>query len=47
MLQKQIILFKAKNEQLDTYLKLKLCRKRLFIMTQVSYLGILIDDKIN
>ena len=43
----EVILFKPKNKQLDTDLKLKLCRKRLYTTTQVRYLGILIDDKLN
>ena len=46
MLQKQK-LFKPKNKQLDTDLKLKLCRKQLHTTTHVRYLGILIDYKLN
>ena len=43
----EVILFKPKNKQLDTDLKLKLCRKQPYTTTQVRYLGILIDDKLN
>ena len=32
---------------MDTDLKLKLCRKQLYTTTQVRYLSILIDDKLN
>ena len=46
MLKNQVILFKPKNKQLDTDLKLKLCRKLLYTNTQVSYLAILVDDKL-
>ena len=46
MLKNQVILFKPKNKQLDTDLKLKLCRKLLYTTTQVSYLAILVDDKL-
>ena len=42
----KVILFKPKNKQLDTDLKLTLCRKRLCTTTQVKYLGILNDDKL-
>ena len=42
----KVILFKPKNKQLDTDLKLTLCRKRLYTTTQVKYLGILNDDKL-
>ena len=38
---------KPKNKQLNTDLKLKLCRKRLYTTTHVRYLGILIDGKLN
>ena len=43
----EVIIFKAKNKQLDTDLKLKLCKKRLYTITHIRYLGILIDDKLN
>ena len=43
----EVILFKRKNKQLGTDLKLKLCRKRLYTTTHVKCLGILIDDKLN
>ena len=46
MLKNQVILFKPKNKQLDTDLKLKLCRKLLYTNTQVSYLAILVDDEL-
>ena len=42
----KVILFKSKNKQLDTDLKIKLCRKRLYTTTHVRYLGIFIDDKL-
>ena len=42
-----VILFKPKNKQLDTDVKLKLCTKRLHSTTHVRYLGILIDDRLN
>ena len=45
MLKKQVM-FKPKSRQLDTDLKLKLCRKLLYTTTQVSYLAILVDDKL-
>ena len=32
---------------MDTDLKLKVCRKQLYTTTQVRYLGILINDKLN
>ena len=43
----KVVLFKPKNKQLDTNLKLKLCKKRLHTTTHGRYLGILIDDKLN
>ena len=43
----EVILFIPKSKQLNTDLKLKLSRKRLYTTTQVRYLGILIDDKLN
>ena len=43
----EFILFKPKNKQLDTDLKLKLCRKRLLTTTHVRYLDIFINDKLN
>ena len=43
----EFILFKPKNKQLDTDLKLKLCRKQLFTTTHVRYLSIFINDKLN
>ena len=43
----EVILFKPKSKQLDTDLKLKLCRKQLYTTTHVRYLDILIDDKLN
>ena len=43
----EVIIFKAKNKRLDTDLKLKLCKKRLYTITHIRYLGILIDDKLN
>ena len=43
----EVILFRPKNKQLGADLELKLCRKRLYTTTQVRYLGILIDDKLN
>ena len=37
MLQKtEVILFKPKNKQLDTDLKLKLCRKRLYTLPMLD-----------
>ena len=42
----EVILFKPKNKQLDTDLKLKLCRKQLYTTTQVRYLAILIANLI-
>ena len=46
-MQKHVILFKPKKKQLDTNLKLKLCRKRMYATTHNRCLGILIDDKRN
>ena len=43
----EVIIFKAKNKQLDTDFKLKLCKKRLYTITHIRYLSILIDDKLN
>ena len=38
MLQKQIILFKTKYKPCDTDLRLKLCRKRLYVAKYLRYL---------
>ena len=43
----KVILFKPENKPLDTDLKLKLCRKRLYITIHVRQLGILTDDKLD
>ena len=37
----EVILFKIKNKLLDTDLKLKLYRKRLYTTNHVRYLGIM------
>ena len=43
----KVTLFKPKNKQLDTDIKLKVCTKRLYTTNLVRCLGILIDDKLN
>ena len=43
----EVILFKTKHKPCDTYLKLKLCRKRLYKTKYLRYLEIKIDENLS
>ena len=43
----EVLLFKTKQKPCDTDLKLKLCRKRLYITKYLRYLGIKLDENLN
>ena len=43
----EVKLFKTKHKPCDTDLRLKLCRKRLYKIKYLRYLGINIDEKLN
>ena len=43
----EIILFKTRNKNYDTDLKIKLCRKRIYVSQYVKYLIVFIDENLN
>ena len=43
----EIILFKTRNKNYDTDLKIKLCRKRIYASQCVKYLSVFIDENLN
>ena len=43
----EIILFKTRNKNYDIYLKIKLCRKRIYASQYVKYLSVFIDENLN
>ena len=43
----EIILFKTRNKNYDTDLKVKLCRKRIHASQYVKYLSVFIDENLN
>ena len=42
----EMVIFKSKQKQLEGYLKIKLCSKRLYPTESVKYLGVKIDTKL-
>ena len=43
----EIILFKTRNKNYDTDLKIKLCRKRIYASQYIRYLSAFIDENLN
>ena len=43
----EIVLFKILNKNYDTDLKIKLCRKRIYVSQYVKYLSVFIDENLN